>query len=352
MSSQGRLTANRFALLLLAFFAARVSFAQITTGSIAGIILDAEGVPAQTLLIVSSDLGFQAKVNTDAQGTFLLTLPYGHYELTVQHQRVSGTSALSIDVEPLQNHEIKLVIDNSGKLQLETQPSENAGVWAAFPKQELYSEPFNYSGLLLTSEPATATQPLNFVGLGDNRLAWQSQRGASWTGTQFKFMGMNATESFQPGRPVILPNVNSIDEIVARSGFAQTTSNAYTSEVGFFPSQPVSSWHGNFSTSGTAAALASGNLPPPAQRGVVQQTEHYRWLTRDSAQAGGKLTSWADLFLAGAGEWASQSVPIVSPGNDLHSRMLFADARLRIQTGPRDQFDVLYSGSRLDLFDW
>ena len=306
----------------------------------------------QTSLIVSSELGFQAKVNTDAHGAFLLTLPYGAYELTAQDRRVSGSPRVNIDVEPLQNQEIKLIIDNSGTLRIEIQPSEDAGVWAGSPKPELYAEPFNFSGLMLTRDPSTATRPLNFVGLGDNRLAWQSQRGGSWTGTQFKFMGMDATESFQPGRPVLLPNVNSLGEMVARSGFAQTTSNAYATEVGFFPSQAVSSWHGDFSSTDTAAALASGNLPPPADRGVVQQTERYRWLTREAAGAGGALTKWADLFLAAAGEWASQTIPIVSPGDDLDSRMLFADGRLRIQAGPRDQFDVLYSGSRQNLFNW
>jgi hypothetical protein len=187
-------------------------------------------------------------------------------------------------------------------------------------------------------------------------LAWQSQRGFSWTGTKFEFMGMDATDSFQPGRPVVLPDISSLDEILARSGFAQTTSIAYGTEVGFFPSQPFSSWHGDLSTTDTAGALASSNLPPAADLGSVRQTERYRWLTRDSVEAGGALATRADLFLSAAGNWASQTVPIASPGNDpgnhLDSRMLFADSRLRIQAGARNQFDLLYSGSRLDLFSW
>lgn len=106
MPVRSHLDALGFALLLLTVFSSRLSFAQITTGTVLGTIRDAEGVGAQTLLIVSSDLGFHAKVNTNAQGTFLLNLPYGHYELSVQDQRVSGSSALSIDVKPLQNQEI------------------------------------------------------------------------------------------------------------------------------------------------------------------------------------------------------------------------------------------------------
>ena len=356
MSVSHRLTHFRLALLMLTVFCSETLLAQITTGTVIGDLRDAEGIPVQTAISISSELGFRAQVDTDAQGAFLLTLPYGRYELTVRDYRVSASSAVLIDIEPLQNQELDLVIDNLGKLRIQARPGENPGVWAGSPTQELYPETFNFSGLMLRSDASTATQPLDFVGLGDNRLAWQSQRGFSWTGTQFNLMGLDATDSFQPGRPVVLPDVSSLDEIVARSGFAQTTSTAYSTEVGFFPPQPGSSWHGDLSTTDTAGALASSNLPPPADRGAVQQTERYRWLTRDAAEAGGALAKWADLFLAAAGDWASQTVPIAGPANDpgnsLDSRMLFADSRLRLQVGPRDQFDLLYSGSRLDLFNW
>lgn len=344
--------ALRLVLLMLAIFSSRISLAQMTTGGVAGKLRDAEGQPVKAAAIaISSELGFRAIVKTDAQGAFLLTLPYGRYQLNVQDGRVSPSSTVSIDIEPLQNQNLNLMISASGNLQVDAQPAANAGIWAASPR-ELYPESFNFPGLMLDREPATAAQPLNFSGLGDNRLAWQSQRGFSWTGTQFKLLGMDATDSFQPGRPVILPDVNSLDEIVARSAFAETTSTAYATEVGFFPSQPASSWHGDLSTSDTGAALASTNLPPPADRGPLKQSERYRWFTRDTAEAGGALVKWADLFVSAAGEWSSQTIPIASPGNNLNSRMLFADSRLRIQVGPRDQFDLVYSGSRLDLSNW
>ena len=337
---------------MLALFWSHTSSGQISTGTVAGTLHDVEGEPVKAAVMISSELGFRAMVNSDAHGEFVPTLPYGHYELRVQNRGVSTSSAVSIDIEPLQNQEIRLVIDSSGNLRTEARLNENAGIWAGSPQRDSYPEAFNFAGVLLSREPATAAQPLNFAGLGDNRLAWQSQRGLSWTGTEFQLIGMDATDSFQPGRPVILPDVNELHEIVERSAFAQTTSTAYGSEVGFFPSQPVSSWHGDVATSDTGAVLSSSNLLPPADRGTVQQTEQYRWFTRDSAEAGGALAKRADLFLAGAGEWASQTIPIANPGNNLDSRMLFADSRLRIQATPRDQIDLLYSGSRLNLFNW
>jgi hypothetical protein len=353
MTAYSRPNALRLAVLLLFLLSARISFAQLSTGTVAGTLRDADGQPMKaTAIMVSSELGFRAAVKTDPEGTFLLTLPYGNYQLSVEEGRSTAPSGVSIQVEPLQNMEIALRLASSGKLEIRAQSLNDSGIWAGSPRRELYPGAFTVSGVMLNREPLTVTQPLNFAGLGDNRLAWQSQRGFSWTGTQFKLLGMDATNSFQPGQAVILPDVNSLEETVARSGFAQTNSTAYSTEIGLFPPQPSRSWHGALSTSDTAAALSSSNLPAPADRGALQQTEQYRWFTRDAAEAGGALAKWADLFVSAAGEWATQTVPVASPGNDLHSRMLFTNSRLRVHAGLRDEFDFLYSGSRLDLSNW
>src|SRR5579872_484282 len=168
MSISARPNALRLALLALAILSWRTLFAQIATGTIAGKLRDLEGQPLKAAIMISSDLGFRATVNTDAQARFLLTLPYGRYELAVQDRRDSRSSTVWIDIEPLQNREISLVVDTSGKLRIEMEPAENAGVWSGSPQN--HPEAFNFSGVMLSREPATATQPLNFAGLGDNRL--------------------------------------------------------------------------------------------------------------------------------------------------------------------------------------
>jgi hypothetical protein len=352
MFSPPRQKLRPLALLAAFVFSSQICSAQMTTGTLAGHVRDTEGVALDGATIaVSSDLGFHAILTAGAHGEFLLTLPYGRYELKIRNGRAPESSAADIDIEPLQNRNIDLIVDASGNLRVQAQSTDNPGVWAGSPRGP-YPTGYNFSSTILDRNASTATQPLNFAGLGDNRLAWQSQRGFSWTGTQFKLLGLNANDSFQPGRPAILPNGNSLDEIVARSAFAQTTSTAYGTEIDLFPSQPSTSWHGKLFTSDTGAALSSSNLPPLAERQAVQQNEQYRWFTRDGAEAGGALAKWADLFVSTAGQWSSQTIPIASPGNDLNSRILFADTRLRIQPDPRDTFDLLYSGSRINLSNW
>ena len=207
MPLTARRKALRLALLTLTVLPSHASLAQIATGSITGKLHDAEREPVKAVIVISSEPGFRAMVNTDAQGTFSLTLPYGRYEVTVQDRRASISPTVSIDVKPLQNQDISLIIDSSGKIRIETGAAENAGVWSGSP--QMSSGGFNFAFIMLNHEPGTATQPLSFAGLGDDRLAWQSQRGFSWTGTEFKLMGMDATNSFQPGQPAILPDVSS-----------------------------------------------------------------------------------------------------------------------------------------------
>ena len=67
---------------------------------------------------------------------------------------------------------------------------------------------------------------------------------------------------------------------------------------------------------------------------------------------GGPLGRRADLLLSGTGQWASQTVPQAPARQDLDSRLLFTDARGRVQLSDRDQIDALFSGSHIRLSDW
>ena len=284
--------------------------AQLTTGIVEGILRHPDG---RTLggvhLIVTGNPGFRLAVETDAGGEFAVVLPYGQYQFSADPH----ASGITVSVDPLQISWLDLVIDGSGVLRRGEQ-SRSPGVWSDKPRERTYPEAFSLYGLLLAREPASVTEPLDFTGLNDNRVALESQRAYSWTDTQFKLMGMDATDSYQPGQPVILPDVQAVDELVVRSAFAQAPSPSYGTEVGIFLAQPGASWHGALSTADTGAFLSSSNLPSPADRGMVLQPEQFRWFTRDGIQAGGPLTKWADLFVMGTAQWSLQTVPLALRG--------------------------------------
>jgi len=343
---------RRFGLLLATAFVPGALLAQLTTGAIEGTLRATDGRPlAAAPILVTGAAGFRTVIHSNSNGEFAMTLPYGRYRLSLDVQHAAASSSATIFVAPLQTVRFDLVIDASGSIRGVQPPPGKPGIWTDATSGRVYPEAFSLQGLLLSREPSSVTEPLDFTGLSDNRLAVESQRGFSWTDTQYKFQGMDANDSYQPGLPAVLPDVQAIQEVVVRSAFAQTASSSDGTEVGLFLTEPGASWHGALSTANTGAGLSSTNLPPPAVRGLVQQADQFRWFTRDGIEIGGPLTRWADFYASGSGQWASQTEPLAAPGTDQRSRLLFGNARGRVRASDRDQFDALYSGSRIDLSD-
>lgn len=322
--------------------------AQLITGIVEGTLHDDNGdARSGARIVFTGNPGTRASVLTNAEGEFSIALPYGEY-------RIEGAAGdLRIVAGVFQTTRLDLVIDGSGAVRENRARETRApGIWSdALRDRTVAAEP-TLQGLLLNRAPDIVTEPLNFTGVSDNRLGVVSQRGYSWTDTQYKLLGMDATDSYQPGRPVILPDPQAVDEIAVRSDFAQTASSSFGTEVGIFPAQPGPAWHFTLSTADTAGFLSSSNLPPAADRGIVQQADRYRWMTRDGISAGGPITKWADLFITGTAQWADQTVPLAAPGNHQHSRLLLGDIRTRIRASASDQFDALYSGSRINIANW
>ena len=215
--SSRSLAAARLGLLLAA--AASLS-AQLNTGAIEGILRASDGRPvAGSPIFITGGTGFRAVVHSTSNGRFAVTLPYGRYCLSADLQRGAACSGATVFVAPLQIARVHLVMDASGAMRNLPSPERIP------PSMRTYPEAFSLPGLLLSRDPSSVTEPLDFTGLGDHRLAVESQRGISWTDTQYKFQGLDATDSYQPGLPAIFPDVESLDAVVVRSAFSQTASS-------------------------------------------------------------------------------------------------------------------------------
>jgi len=341
--------ANSCFLLLSAWLGCGALRAQLALGRVEGSVRTDTGsaVPMAGVVVEGSGLGLL--VRADGAGRFALALPYGRYRIALEGER---NSARPVDIVPLATVRVTLVITPGAPFRLERTTAAEPGEWAGDFGAHLYAEGFSLASALFTLEPGTVTEPLDFTGLADNRLAVISQRGFSWTDTTLQFNGLDAGDDYQPGRPQILPDADAVEATVVRNAFALTPSPGYGAEVGLFSAQAGESWHAAISSAGTAGALASNNLPPPASRGAVMQSEEYDWFTRDHADLGGPLSRWADIFISGTGQWAAQAAPLAAPGTNQNSRLLFGNALGHVRAGAHDRFDALYSGSRIDLAGW
>jgi hypothetical protein len=210
------LPADRLVLLLATVaFVPGALLAQLTTGAIAGTLRAMDGHPlAGTAILINGGAGFRTVILSNASGEFGVTLPYGQYRFSRDVRHGAAPSGATIFVAPLQTARFDLVTDASGGMHsVQPAASRAPGMRTDATSGRLYPEAFSLQGLLLSREPSSVTEPLDFTGVSDNRLAVESQRGLSWTDTQYKFQGMDATDSYQPGLPAVAPDVQALDEV-------------------------------------------------------------------------------------------------------------------------------------------
>jgi hypothetical protein len=315
--------------------------AQLTTGILEATLQAPDGrlLPNEPVIITGA-AGFHITARTGSDGGFSIALPYGQYQLT---------GGASIVIVPLEIMHAILMKTPSGEIEPERfsvspNPALTGGAEVRVSPGQ-FPEGFSLQALLLSREPSTVTEPLDFAGLADNRTPVTSQDGFPWTDMQYKLQGLDASDSYQPGFAVFFPDVQS-GQVTA--SFSPTTSTGYYVESNPLFSQSDGSWHASFETGDTGRALSSTNLPPAPLRGLVEQPDRSHWLTRNHFTSGGPLTRFADLFVSATGQWSSQTEPLSLSGTQ-DSRLLFGNARARIRLTPEDQLDLLYSGSRVDL---
>jgi hypothetical protein len=206
------------------------------------------------------------------------------------------------------------------------------------------SDTLGVAELLLLTPPAVIPSPFDFGQMARQKFPVFSLEGMSWTVNRFSVEGMTATDPYQPGRPVVLPDTGGVSE-VRLSGSVPTLSYNFR--------EPASSWHGSGTFFATGGSLFSNNLPAPAERGLLQTSSRFHRFVYANAQAGGRVTHWLDAYFSGSGRWASQAAAPADPiGRDLRSWDLTTTMRASIHSDAANHFDVLVVGARANDFGW
>jgi hypothetical protein len=222
-----------------------------------------------------------------------------------------------------------------------------AGV-AQIPDQTKPPEVLSTGELLLLKDPGVISDPYDFGQMARYKLQIFSLEGMSWTDTRFSVQGIDGTDPYQPGRPLVYPGPNGISEVhLSQPNLEQSPAVAYK----FRGSE--GDWH--FSASGlfTGGGLFSSNLPSdPSRRGILQQSDKFNHFYQPSFELGGRVGRWIDFLFTGSGRWANQTVPEVSGGPGVNTYHLFGTMRATIRPTKADQLDVLIVGARLNSSDY
>ena len=166
----------------------------------------------------------------------------------------------------------------------------------------------------------------------------------SWTLNGFTVEGMTASDPYQPGHPVVLPDPGGVSE-VRLFGSAPTLSYTFR--------QPLETWHGSGTFFATGGSLFSNNLPAPDRQTLLRTSDHFHRFVHANAQAGGRVTRWLDLLFSGSGRWATEAAPRADTiPRDLKSWDLYTTMRASIHPNAANHFDVLIVGARANVSGW
>ena len=127
------------------------------------------------------------------------------------------------------------------------------------------SDTLGTAELLLLRLPAVIPSPFDFGQMARQKLPVFSLDGMSWTVNRFSVEGMTATDPYQPGRPVVLPDPGGVSE-VRLFGSAPTLSYAFR--------QPLESWHGGGSLRDLHRVV--GTPLPRARGGPLREPQEGR----------------------------------------------------------------------------
>ncbi|HSP67891.1 MAG TPA: hypothetical protein VLN48_09200 [Bryobacteraceae bacterium] len=145
-------------------------------------------------------------------------------------------------------------------------------VWAqdsaAEPAQSIrLSGTLGSAEFLLLKLPAVIPSSLDFGQIAREKLPVFSLEGISWTVNRFAVQGMTATDPYQPGRPVALPDPHGVSQV--RLGASAPT-------LFYDFREPAQAWHGSGSAFFTGGSLFSNNLPASDARGPHRGREYRR----------------------------------------------------------------------------
>ncbi len=215
------------------------------------------------------------------------------------------------------------------------------------PEAPKYSETLGAGELLLLTQPGVVTDPLDFGQIAREKLAVFSSQGMSWAASRFRVEGMDATDPYQPGRPLLFADPGGVAEFhVDQYGLDGAPTLSYT----FRTAEPK--WH--FLASGffTGSPLSSSNLPPPNQRGTLQRSDEFQNFAQPHFDLGGPITHWLDFFFSGTGRWSNQTAPLDVTNLGIYSHDLDATIRANIRPNAKNRIDLLILAARANDSAW
>ncbi len=225
--------AEKLLCLILFIAPCHTSSAAPADGAVEGTVrgtANAAGLPGVEVAVSRfGELDFLS-ASTDADGTFrFLGLTSGSYDLRFAKDGYRGRIVRSVRVAS--GRVTVVAVELPTKTSVPLQPlivnwkGEPAAPWdishgSVFDRTRIASlpSPRNIWALLENQDPASVTNRVDVGGIATGSIALAGPQGASWTRIGYRSDGIDVTDPFETGRPLVYPDFGGLQEFRISTG--------------------------------------------------------------------------------------------------------------------------------------
>ncbi len=206
----------------------------------------------------------------------------------------------------------------------------------------------NVWSLLQNLEPSTVTNRFEIGGLETAVPALFSALGASWTENQYLFNGLDVTDPYVPGLPLINPSIDALSEFQVITASKPAGSQGSGENLGLAAPEAGGALHGAAWFFGSGGGLQSDNMNARLRDLDYPGPERLNSLIDASAQLGGNLPAMLaalPFFVSLSTQQVSQDLGGSAAPIDTGVNRLLAD--FTPWSRGSQHLDLLYSGQHV-----
>jgi hypothetical protein len=337
------------------------ALAQSHTSSVVGMVVDPAGKGIHQVAIelyavdaATHSLRPCATAISDRRGRFAFAgLSPGIYGLHFARPGWQSHSLTRLEISSAGTSDVKIALSpaavNAGLGDPKARPREV--MWGTnFGTSSLRTFPNagNVWSLLESQEHSTVTDRIDIGGLETGVPALLGALGASWTENQYSLNGLDVTDPYQPGRPLIDPDLETLHELHAVAGSKPALLGGSGLNLELTSPEASSQLHGSAQWFYSTRRLQSNNLNARLEHFHFPGPERLNHLLVGDAQLGGKIPSarfsWP-FFLSVGTQQVSKGLGGFGSPIELRADRVLVD--LRPYSGSHGQLDLLYSGQHI-----
>jgi hypothetical protein len=330
--------------------------AQVPTGNVVGVVASHSGtrLAGARVQLSAEDSPVCVLATTDVAGEFkFLAVPPGFYTLEATLPGWRDLRQVGVEVPAAGVLEIRVILAPSSAAAASVLVELNRGGvgWeTTFGDLALRKLPNarNVWSLLENLEPSTVTNRIDVGGLGTGVPALFGALGASWTENQYSLNGLNMTDPYLPGRPLIEPGLDAVSEFSVATGAKSARFGAAGANVLLSTREPRDVFHGSARWFYSGDSLQSNYRDARLERLHFPGPEQFRHLVDGNVQLGGRLplrsAAWP-FFTSLSTQQLSKTLGGFDPRIDVHVYRALAEVTPLLRA--RSRLNLLYSGQHI-----